>query len=187
MSSDDLYSDDLPSDAPYCDQTVGGDKKGPRDEAFLHFAFDQTKHARPLVEPDFAYNAAPPCWICFKCEKGFSAAMALTQHAGQCRVEAEAVFDLRSPSKTTKTESNTNREEYEIANLQELEKALNDAPYCDETVLHLAFEQTKHARTVVEPDFGYNADKSNERSMSMSRGDRATDFITHAKQLLLMS
>ena len=163
MSSDDLYSD-----APYCDQTVGGDKKRPRDETLLHFAFDQTKHARPVVEPDFAYNAAPPCWICFKCEKGFSAAMALTQHAGQCRVEAEAVFDLRSPSKTTKTESNTNREEYE-------------------TVLHLAFEQTKHARTVVEPDFGYNADKSNERSMSMSRGDRATDFITHAKQLLLMS
>ena len=167
MSSDDLYSDDLSSDAPYCDQTVGGDKKRPRDEAFLHFAFDQTRHARPVVEPDFAYNAAPLCWICFKCEKGFSAAMALTQHAGHCRVEAEAVFDLRSPSKRTKTESN--------------------APYYDETVLHLAFEQTKHARTLVEPDFGYNADKSNERSMSMSRGDRATDFITHAKQLLLMS
>jgi hypothetical protein len=98
-----MPSDGLYHDAPYCDQAAGGDnyhdttrtknlrRKRPRGETVLPLDFDQIKHARTVVKPDFGYDAAPCCWICPKCEKGFSAAMALTQHAAQCRVDAEAI------------------------------------------------------------------------------------------------
>ena len=96
-----MFSDALYSDALYCDQTAAADKgnlkrERPLCETDLPLDFDRIKHARTVVKPvvkpdehtvvkpDFGYGVAPCYRCCPMCEKVFSAAMALTQHAAEC-------------------------------------------------------------------------------------------------------
>ena len=61
-------------------------------------------------------------------------------------------IDLISPSKTTETETNTNRGEYDIVKLPELEQALNDADKSIERSMLMARKLKRSVQQLGEVD-----------------------------------